>query len=98
MKLATMALSMLADRRRRTPFALLVAVVLGGCATAPTGPSPQAERLLRDDRFGPPSVAIDTRQIFAVSESMRQYMRSQVVSLSRNQHAQDWLSKALYSP
>src|SRR5262245_13990384 len=97
MKLATMALSMLADRRRRTPFALLVAVVLAGCATAPTGPPPQAERLLRDDRFGPPSVTIDTRQIFAVSEPMRQYLRSEVVSLSRNHDAQDGLLKALYS-
>ena len=83
-----------ACRALSATLALLIA--LAGCATAPP-PPPRAEALLHDELFAPASVTIDAAEIFAVSEPMKQYLRTEIASQAKRNGLQDGLVAALYS-
>ena len=75
--------------------ALLVSMLLGACA----GPqvAPPDERLFNDRLFLAPSVRIDADDVFAVSDSMRQFVRTEFTGPGRTQHPQQALVDALYT-
>ena len=89
---------------RLSRFAGLVSFVLAltslaGCATRDLTP-PQAQALLHDDKFGPPSAPVATaEQVFAVSPAMQSFLRSNVDFLkrSRMQGDRQALLDALYT-
>ena len=54
---------------------LLIAFVLGGCATAPTN-APDTSVLLQDALFAPPTDKITTDGLFDSSPAMKAYLRS----------------------
>jgi len=83
-----------ACRALTAPLALLIA--LAGCATAPP-PPPRIETLLHDELFAPSAVTIDAKEIFAVSEPMKQYLRTEIASQAKSNGLQGGLVAALYS-
>jgi tetratricopeptide (TPR) repeat protein len=75
---------------------LLLAVMLGACATAPVAPS--AAHLLHDEFFQPPSERIeDAAAVFAVSEEMRHHLTFELARHFRSKSRAKGLSEALYS-
>ena len=75
---------------------LLLAVMLGACATAPVAPS--AAHLLHDEFFQPPSERIeDAAAIFAVSDEMRHHLTFELARHFRSKSRAKGLSEALYS-
>jgi Flp pilus assembly protein TadD len=80
----------------RIALTLLVALALAGCAT--TAAPPAAERsLFHDAAFAPPSERIDARDVFAVSEAMRRYLREEIADQIARKGPQQGLFDALYS-
>jgi len=79
-----------------TALAAGALALLGGCASTPPAP-PTPTSLLHDGRFKPSSAPISADEIFALSDSMRRYLRTEVVAHSRSLGAQDSLVQALYS-
>jgi Flp pilus assembly protein TadD len=75
----------------------MVLALVAGCATGPAAPPPAPHALLRDDRFGAPSVPINPDEIFAVNDAMRRYLRSEVTSRWKSTNSQDGLVQALYN-
>jgi hypothetical protein len=71
--------------------------LLAGCAAGPQPRPPAPADLFRDDRFAPASVQVDPAEIFAVSDSMRRYLRTEVISQSKYYGMQDGLIQALYN-
>jgi len=71
--------------------------LLAGCAVGPQPRPPAPADLFRDDRFAPASVQVDPADIFAVSDSMRRYLRTEVMSQSKYYGMQDGLIQALYN-
>jgi Tfp pilus assembly protein PilF len=53
--------------------AVLIAILLSGCAS---GPPPAQPQLFRDQLFGPPAAGIGPEQIFALTPEMKQYARA----------------------
>ncbi|MDC8759279.1 tetratricopeptide repeat protein [Janthinobacterium fluminis] len=74
----------------------LLCALLGACATTPPAPPPPAE-LFADALFAPPSEAVDADAIFAVSEPMRLYLRTEIASQLRHKPPRRALFDALYS-
>lgn len=74
------------------PFVLLV---LSACASAPR--VGDVERLFDDAAFGPRPQLPDAKQVFAVSESMRAYLRSDFEQVSRSGGPRSGLYQALRS-
>jgi Flp pilus assembly protein TadD len=60
---------------------LAVAGLLQACASAPDVPRPE---VLNDSRFGPPSQRVDRADIFALSDQMLQFLRSEVAAEVRD--------------
>lgn len=73
------------------------ALLAAGCATAPPPPVPVPVQLFADDRFAPPAAKIDAAEVFALSDSMRQYLRDEMAAPLRRAGAQQGLIDALYS-
>lgn len=80
----------------RTILPLLLAAMLGACATAPVAPT--AAHLLHDDLFQQPSERIeDAAAIFAVSDEMRHHLAFELAAQLRMKGRAKGLSEALYS-
>ncbi|MES2075592.1 MAG: tetratricopeptide repeat protein [Pseudomonadota bacterium] len=75
--------------------AALCAVLLAGCAGAPTAPPPAARALFQDALFGAADPAINNEQIFALTPEMKQYAR-EIVQRQRGKGLQQALFDALY--
>jgi tetratricopeptide (TPR) repeat protein len=74
---------------------VLVAALVG-CAVAPPAPEPPAAALLHDDWFARPATPIDARDIFALDDAMRDYLRERGPLLRREGRARG-LIDALYA-
>jgi tetratricopeptide (TPR) repeat protein len=70
-------------------------VLVAGCAAAP--PAPITTPLLDDSAFAAPSERIDTREIFAMSEAMRRYVRERIEPRVPAKGRQYALHEALYT-
>lgn len=80
----------------RTILPLLLAALLGACASAPVAPS--AAHLLHDELFQPPSETIEpAAAIFAVSDEMRHHLDFELARHFRTKGRAKGLSEALYS-
>ncbi|MFO1395663.1 MAG: tetratricopeptide repeat protein [Burkholderiales bacterium] len=75
--------------------ALLVSLLLAGCASAPR--APQDDRFFRDAQFRPPSEAIRVGDVFALSPQMRDYLDAQVAAKAAKRGRQNALVDALYT-
>ena len=74
---------------------LLICALLGGCASAPPA-APLAQALLADTSFEAPSERIDATEVFALSDAMRRYLRSDIAGQMRMHGRQRGLIDALY--
>lgn len=74
---------------------LLAAVLLAGCASAPV--PPPDERLFGDRRFRAPTEPISAHEVFALSDAMRRYVRSDIAGTLRERGRQQGLFDALYA-
>jgi len=85
---------------RRTPLpallALLIAGLLGACASAPPVAEQRPEPLLADARFGPPTEPVSTDRVFEVSDAMRRYVQNDIAQQLRTKGTQKGLIEALY--
>lgn len=74
---------------------LLFFVLLSACATPPPV-APRPEFLFHDELFAAPSERVGADGIFALSEPMRQYLRTDLANQLRNRNPQVGLIDALY--
>lgn len=74
---------------------LLLAALLAGCANAPV--EQRAQSLFQDQRFDAPSQRIDASQVYALSEEMRRYLRSEMTEQARVKGMQQALFDALFA-
>jgi tetratricopeptide (TPR) repeat protein len=81
---------------RSLTASLAILIGLAGCTTTPP-PPPHFERLLRDDLFAAPPAQIEPSEIFAVSEPMKEYLRTEISSQAKSKGLQGGLVAALYS-
>jgi tetratricopeptide (TPR) repeat protein len=88
--------------RSRAPFVrtatrlaavFCAAVLLGACATAPVQ---RPDDLLNDAWFKPPSEPIRNDDVFALSDAMRAYARTEIAALQRANGRNRGLFEALY--
>ncbi len=77
----------------RLLYSTLALVVLAGCASVPPV---EPRTLLRDEAFARPAQTIDAGEVFAVDESMREYLR-QSWPLMRREGRPKGLVDALYT-
>jgi hypothetical protein len=68
--------------------------LLGACGSVPKPPSP--ERYFHDDRFAPSAERISADDVFAMSDAMRRYLRSDVTHQMRERGPLRGLVDALY--
>lgn len=85
----------LLQRTAGLAIAAWLAVLLGACATPP--PSTRPDTLLRDDLFAAPSQPVVAADIFALSEPMKQYLRTEIAAQSRVLGPQQGLFEAVYN-
>ncbi|HUG22190.1 tetratricopeptide repeat protein [Piscinibacter sp.] len=78
----------------RTWTASLLCLVLSACAGTPTAPSP--EGLFHDQGFAAPSERISAEKVFALSDEMQRYMKTDMAGLVRSKGVQRGLIDALY--
>lgn len=83
---------LLPSRSRAAAF--LACLWLAGCATAP--PMPPAEPLFLDHAFAAPSERISAADVFALSDEMRHYVKTQLAAPIRAKGRQKGLIDALY--
>lgn len=76
-------------------FLLTACLLILGCAAAPPAPSPV--HLLADDRFGAPMERIRAEDVFALSDSMRNYVDVEMRSVLRQRGLQQGLVDAIYN-
>src|SRR5438105_1695598 len=74
---------------------LLSCALLRGCASAPP-PAPLNRQMLADSAFEPPSERIDAADVFALSDAMRHYLRTDNARQLRIEGRQRRLIDALY--
>ncbi|HEY6134671.1 MAG TPA: tetratricopeptide repeat protein [Rubrivivax sp.] len=80
----------------RTIIALLVALLMQGCATtAPVAPG--AHAVLHDEAFGAPVAVPSAGDVFALNAAMQDYLRTAAAPLLRQRGPQSGLVDALYS-
>ncbi|HJV61448.1 MAG TPA: tetratricopeptide repeat protein [Albitalea sp.] len=72
----------------------LLCLCLAACASAPT--APRADYLLHDELFAPASERIDARDVFALSDAMKHYLRHEISAQLRSEGRQRGLVQALY--
>ena len=75
--------------------ALLLGLLLGGCASTPQGDLRSGPELFHDDWFLPPSEPIDGARILAINEPMRRYLREQIAPRMRAEGERKGLFNAL---
>lgn len=90
----TNRLTRLAGRVPALALTLAVGLGLAACATPPEPPPPG---LFRDALFAPPAEVPAPAEVFALSESMRDYMRRHVAREARSGGRRDALLQALGS-
>ena len=78
----------------RTWASLLLCFGLGACASAPPLPPPQP--LFHDELFTAPSQRISADDVFALSDSMRRYLHTEIDAELRARGRQRGLVAALY--
>lgn len=78
---------------------LLIAVLCSqmGCALSPRTVSDMPSSLLADALFAPPAEPVDTKDVFALSPAMRQYLDQQILPRANRGNAQRALVDALYA-
>ena len=79
----------------RKSSVLLLCALLTACATTP--PPEQTTRFLHDHLFQPPTERIDAADVFAMSNEMKQYVRTEMSTQMRANGRRRWLLDALYS-
>ena len=79
----------------RTWAALLLSLFVCACAAPPPAP-PTAGYLFHDELFGPPTEHVGAEDLFTLSESMRQYLRTEIARQLRDKGRQQGLVDALY--
>jgi Tfp pilus assembly protein PilF len=72
-------------------LALVLVVVLGGCASVP----PQPPAILHDALFAPPSTPVRAADVFAVSPEMKAFLAGEVARLARTSGPRRALFSAL---
>lgn len=82
---------------RRARCGLAAAFVLLAACAAPQAPQPRHDDLLQDQLFGKPATPVDATQVFALSEPMQQYLRSDILPRIRANGVQGALIEALVS-
>ena len=75
--------------------AVLLSAVLGACASTPAPPA-GAPTLFQDARFAPPSEPVDADAVFALSDAMQRYLRTDAARELRRDGKQRGLINALY--
>ena len=75
---------------------LLLCTLLTACASVP--PTRQPDHLLNDASFAPPTEHISAADVFAVSDAMRRYLRTDIAHQLRQQGQLRGLVAALYQP
>jgi hypothetical protein len=76
----------------------LLSLLLAGCAGAPVAPVvSHDQRLLADHLFAPATEAIRAADVFGLSDEMRHYLDTEIVSQARVKGRQRALYDALYS-
>ena len=73
----------------------IVCLVLAGCAGAP--PVVQPAALLQDELFAPAPQRIDARDVFALSDEMKQFIEQRMTGAVRSRSLQQGLIEALYT-
>lgn len=76
-------------------ISLLLCLGISACASVP--PAAQPETLFQDELFAAPSVEIDVAQVFALSDDMRHYLRTEIAAQLRRKGASHGLFDALYN-
>ncbi len=79
----------------RSLLALMLGVILSGCATPPPVPI-AAGPLIHDELFGRPAEPVDTSSLFSLNDAMRQYLRTEITHQSHSKPPQEALIDALY--
>ena len=59
----------------------VVSVLAGGCSNLPTAVPAQQAALFDDARFGAPTQRISADDVLAMSDEMRQYLKTEIVPL-----------------
>jgi len=90
-----MTASRLLHRAAAIVLAAALPALLAACATPQ--PSVRPEALLRDELFKPPSQPVVAADIFALSEPMKQYLRTEIASQVRALGPQQGLFEAVYN-
>ena len=75
-------------------LAVLAALLLASCASAPQ--APRDERYFHDALFAPPSEQVTAAQVFALSPDMTKYLRDEIEKPARVKGRQNALFEALY--
>ncbi len=78
----------------RSCAALLLPLLLAACASAPMAPT---GRLLHDQLFRPPSVHVSAEDVFAVSDAMKRFLRTEVSTDFHSRGYQQGFIDALYT-
>jgi tetratricopeptide (TPR) repeat protein len=79
-------------------FFIVCACLLMGCATGSGIPSnAEPTSFFRDHLFAPPQVKIDAKEVFAVNDAMRRYLREDIGRQLRMEGKQRGLYDALYA-
>jgi len=77
---------------------LLMALSAAACNTAPPATQRPAQALLHDESFTPPAQPIDVREVFALNDAMRSYLRQNIKGVATYAHNRaDWLVQSLYT-
>ncbi|MFI4929830.1 MAG: tetratricopeptide repeat protein [Burkholderiales bacterium] len=75
---------------------LLLTLSAVACSTAPQAPLVAPQALLHDESFTPPAQPIDAREVFALDEAMRSYLRQSAKGAQFLQSRAEWLMQSLY--
>ncbi len=78
-----------------TLFAIVLTAMLTACASRPVLFAPTA--LFADQKFTPPPTPVHAADVFAVDESMRQYLRANFVDTLTDSGARETLVNALFN-
>jgi Flp pilus assembly protein TadD len=75
---------------------LLLTLSAVACSTVPQAPSLAPQALLLDESFTQPAQPIDARDVFALNEAMRSYLRQSAKGAQFLQNRAEWLVQSLY--
>ena len=75
--------------------ALLLCLLLAACASAPV--APRTDRLFHDRLFLAPSERVGADDIFAVSDAMKRFLRTEIGGQLRGGGIQQRFAEALYT-